>query len=223
MSTNRPEKWKELCQEMVATQIERRGVRDSAVLEAMRQVPRHRFVGAQYVARAYEDTPLPIGHRQTISQPYMVARMTELLRLSGRRTERILEIGTGCGYQTAVLARLAGQVYSIEIVPELFERTRELLANLPGVHLRQGDGYAGWPEAAPFDGILVAAAPAHIPPPLREQLAPGGRLVIPVGDDEQRLLVIERTPTGYREESILPVRFVPMTGTARPDPKRKQD
>ncbi len=208
---------------MVKGQIEARGVQNAGVLEAMRTVPRHRFVSPEFLKRAYEDTPLPIGYGQTISQPYIVARMSELLQLPARSTEqpvRVLEIGTGCGYQTAVLARLADAVFSIEIVEELAARAQQRFAGVDSVQIRQGDGYGGWPDAAPFQGILVAAAPPEIPPPLLEQLAIGGRLVIPVGEERQELLVIRRTDSGWERQKILPVRFVPMVG--RSSSPRKQ-
>ena len=199
---------------MVERQIAARGVRDARVLQAMRTVPRHLFVPPSEAAHAYEDRPLPIGGGQTISQPYIVAFMTEQLHLKG--TEKVLEIGTGSGYQTAVLAQLAAKVYSIEIRPDLAASARERLAALgvSNVEIRAADGYRGWPEAAPFDGILVTAAPERIPPPLLDQLAVGGRMVIPVGGFYQELKVIERTPTGLSERSVLPVRFVPFVGEA---------
>jgi protein-L-isoaspartate(D-aspartate) O-methyltransferase len=199
---------------MVDRQIVARGVKDARVLEVMRQVPRHLFVPAEQVALAYDDHPLPIGSGQTISQPYVVAFMTEQLRLTG--TERVLEIGTGSGYQAAVLSRLASRVYTIEIRPELAaEATERLKAFGAGnVEVRTADGFYGWPEEAPFDGILVTAAPEKIPEPLLAQLAPGGRMVIPVGGFYQELKVIERTPGGLVERSVLPVRFVPFVGEA---------
>lgn len=199
---------------MVERQIAARGVRDARVLAVMREVPRHLFVPPDQAAQAYDDHPLPIGSGQTISQPYVVAFMTEQLRLTG--TEKVLEIGTGSGYQTAVLARLAAQVRSIEIRPELAaEATKRLEAfGAPNVSIRAADGFYGWPEEAPFDGILVTAAPETVPEPLLAQLAPGGRMVIPVGGFYQELKVIERTPDGYRERSVLPVRFVPFVGEA---------
>jgi protein-L-isoaspartate(D-aspartate) O-methyltransferase len=202
-------------QRMVATQIESRGVADPCVLEALRRVPRHEFVPESLEERAYADHPLPIGHRQTISQPYIVALMTELVRPGP--DSKVLEIGTGSGYQAAVLAECAGEVYTIEIVAEL---GREAAARLSGmgydtVHARVGDGFDGWPEQAPFDVIVVTAAPERIPQPLLDQLAPGGRLVIPVGVGHQTLLLVTRTPTGYERRTIIPVRFVPMTGKAQ--------
>jgi len=201
--------------EMVATQIEARGVRDPRVLDALRRVERHRFVPERLRASAYEDRPLPIGHGQTISQPYIVAVMTEEARV--KPGARVLEIGTGSGYQAAVLAVLAGQVYTIEIVEPL---AREAAARLEAlgyanVSVRAGDGYRGWPERAPFDAILVTAAPPEIPQPLLDQLAVGGRLVAPVGEGVQELVVVERTAAGLQRRRILPVRFVPMTGEAQ--------
>jgi protein-L-isoaspartate(D-aspartate) O-methyltransferase len=199
---------------MVEQQIAARGVKDAGVLEAMRQIPRHLFVPPEQVSEAYEDHPLPIGSGQTISQPYVVAFMTEQLRLTGK--ERVLEIGTGSGYQTAVLSRLAAKVYSIEIRPELAAeaKTRLEAFGATNVEVRAADGFYGWPEEAPFDGILVTAAPETVPEPLLAQLAPGGRMVIPVGGFYQELKVIERTPEGLRERSVLPVRFVPFVGEA---------
>jgi protein-L-isoaspartate(D-aspartate) O-methyltransferase len=196
-----------------------RGIDDARVLAALGRVPRERFVPAELTEQAYADRPLPIGHQQTISQPFVVAFMTEALELGG--DERVLEIGTGSGYQAAVLAECAREVYSIEIVAPLAERAAALLAQLGyEIHLRTGDGYAGWPEAAPFDAILVTAAPEHVPAPLVEQLALGGRLVLPLGGEEQELVLIERTSEGLRERRLLPVRFVPMTGRAQEEPAR---
>ncbi len=199
---------------MVDRQIRGRGVRDPRVLDALAAVQRHRFVPPQLQNQAYADTPLPIGSSQTISQPYIVAYMTEALELPPDAT--VLEIGTGSGYQAAVLAEIAREVYSIEIVPELAERSGRLLAELgyDNVHLRLGDGYRGWPEAAPFDGIIVTAAPDHVPPALVEQLAVGARLVIPVGRFAQEMRVVTMTEDGPVVETTLPVRFVPMTGEA---------
>lgn len=200
---------------MVDTQIESRGIRDSRVLEALRTVPRHRFVPPALQDQAYADTPLPIGSNQTISQPYIVAYMTEALRLPPDAA--VLEIGTGSGYQAAVLGAVAREVYSIEIVPELAERSARVLDDLgyDNIHLRTGDGYRGWPEAAPFDGIMVTAAPDHVPPALVEQLAVGARLVIPVGRFSQDMRVVTRTADGSVTETTIPVRFVPMTGEAQ--------
>ena len=204
---------------MVETQIVARGVRDARVLAAMRQVPRHLFVEAKDRAQAYEDHPLPIAGNQTISQPYIVALMTELADLTPN--EKVLEIGTGSGYQSAVLSRLAGEVYSVEIVPELARASDERLRQLgyKNVTVREGDGYRGWPEHAPFDAILVTAAPDRIPQPLLDQLAPGGRMVIPVGSFFQELKVLSKDKNGkITEKDILPVRFVPMTGEIEKTP-----
>lgn len=203
-------RWSEAAERMVRDQIVARGVSDPAVLEAMRSTPRHLFVPEIERARAYDDGPLSIGHGQTISQPYIVALMTELIHATP--TSRILEVGTGCGYQTAVLAACAGEVWTIEIEPELAASAGKTLAALgiSNVRGRVGDGTAGWPEAAPFDAILVAAAPADVPPALVDQLKVGGRLVIPLGSTSQDLCVLTREPGGIRRESILPVRFVPL-------------
>ena len=197
---------------MVTEQIQGRDVADRRVLAAMRKVPRHRFVPEQLRPEAYDDHPLPIGEGQTISQPYIVAIMSELLQLTGG--ERVLEVGTGSGYQAAVLAELAKEVYSIEILEPLARRAVATLRELgyTGVVVRTGDGYLGWPEAAPFDAIIVTAAPDHIPQPLVDQLKIGGRLVIPVGDYYQELLQCVKTSEGLPCRSIIPVRFVPLTG-----------
>ncbi len=198
---------------MVETQIVARGVREARVLAAMRDVPRHLFVDPAQRAAAYEDHPLPIAGNQTISQPYIVALMTELLELAP--TARVLEIGTGSGYQSAVLGRCAREVYSIEILPELAQSAAAKLKELryDNVTVRAGDGYRGWPEHAPFDGIIVTAAPERIPEPLLEQLATGGRMVIPVGGFFQELKVFHKGADGkITEKDIIPVRFVPMTG-----------
>jgi protein-L-isoaspartate(D-aspartate) O-methyltransferase len=202
-------------QRMVEEQIERRGVRDARVLAAMRAVPRHLFVPEELRDRAYDDAPLPIGEGQTISQPYIVAFMTEAARL--RPGDRVLEVGTGSGYQAAVLAAAGAEVMSIEILPGLADRARQALAaaGFAKVAVRTGDGFRGWPEAAPFDAVLVTAAPDEVPPPLLGQLKVGGRLVIPVGTGTQELIRVTRTAKGYERESLLPVRFVPMTGEAR--------
>ena len=204
---------------MVETQIVARGVRDPRVLAALRKVPRHRFVDAAQRAEAYEDHPLPIPGNQTISQPYIVALMTELLELEP--SSRVLEIGTGSGYQSAVLAELAERVYTIEIVPELARLAASRLKELgyESVTVREGDGYRGWPEHAPFDGIIVTAAPERIPQPLLDQLAPGGIMVIPVGGFFQELKVFRKSADGrVTEKDILPVRFVPMTGEVEKTP-----
>jgi protein-L-isoaspartate(D-aspartate) O-methyltransferase len=208
---------------MVAETIEARGIEDPRVLEAMRRAPRHELVPEAIRARSYEDNPLPIGWDQTISQPYIVAAMTEAAQLAPG--EKVLEVGTGSGYQAAVLAEMPGlDIYSIEIVEPLAKRTHELLAKLgyTKLHLRIGDGYRGWPEAAPFDAIILTAAPDHVPQPLVDQLAPNGRLVIPVGAaGDQQLKVLTKTRGGTTTETLFDVRFVPMTGEAlTPKPSR---
>lgn len=204
----------DLRERMVSDQIERRGVTDARVLQAMRNVPRHQFVPEPLRNDAYFDSPLPIGHDQTISQPYIVALMTELLDLEP--DERVLEIGTGSGYQAAVLAELSDHVYSIEIIEELANQAALDLAGAgyQSVQLRTGDGYAGWPEEAPFDAIIVTCAPERVPQPLVEQLREGGRMVIPVGVGVQELVVLTKVDGELAEEKIIPVRFVPMTGQA---------
>jgi len=201
---------------MVSKQIEARGVRDARVLEAMRKVPRHRFVPESQRALAYDDRPLPIARGQTISQPYIVALMTELANVKPGDT--VLEVGTGSGYQAAVLAEMGVKVFSIEIIEPLARQAKATLSELgygKRVQVRHGDGYAGWPEHAPFDAVMVTAAPPKIPEPLKQQLKVGGRLVIPVGKHYQSLIRVTRTRAGYREESVIPVRFVPMTGKAQ--------
>ena len=203
---------------MVATQIEARGVRAPRVIAAMSAVPRHEFVPAELREAAYRDSPLPIGLEQTISQPYIVALMTELLL--PEPSMKVLEIGTGSGYQAAILGEVVGEVYTIEIIPELGRRSAAFLERLgyENIHTRIGDGFDGWPEQAPFEAIIVTAAPAEIPAPLLEQLAVGGRLVIPVGRGSQDLIVVKRTTTGYARRTVTPVRFVPMTGKAEQRP-----
>jgi len=199
-------------EEMVKDQIARRGVRDARVLEAMRRVPRELFVGKDDVEHAFHDGPLSIGYGQTISQPYIVAYMTEMLRIGS--ADRVLEIGTGSGYQTAVLAELAAEVYTIEIVEELAHRAEELLRAqaYSNIHFRAGDGSLGWPEAAPFDAIMVTAAPDRAPERLIDQLADGGRMIVPVGSYEQYLELITRTGAQIERSVLIGVRFVPMTG-----------
>jgi len=202
----------------LADLLRARGIEDERVLEAIASLGRSDFVPPSAASEATSDYPIPIGHGQTISQPFIVAFMTQALRLNG--SERVLEIGTGSGYQTAVLARLSAEVYSIEIVPELAQAARERIQALgfTNVQLREGDGYLGWPEAAPFEAILLTAAPEEIPDPLIAQLRTRGRLVAPVGaaSDAQELVLIEKELTngGLRVEKLLPVRFVPMTGGA---------
>jgi len=188
------------------------GIRSDAVLGRIRNVPRHLFVDEALASRAYEDTALPIGHGQTISQPYVVARMTEAL-LDGFTGETVLEIGTGCGYQTAVLAPLVKRIYSVERVPELLRKTRQRLRELDiyNVQFRPGDGWKGWPKYAPYDGIIVAAAAPVVPEKLLEQLAPGGRLVIPVGPaGRQELMLVTRRNDHFEQQSLGAVSFVPL-------------
>jgi protein-L-isoaspartate(D-aspartate) O-methyltransferase len=213
-SQKRPDSFAALRQAMVKNQLAARDIRNRRVLKAMAETPRHEFVPERLRGLAYEDSPLPIGEDQTISQPYIVALMTELI--DPRGDQRVLEIGTGSGYQAAVLAGLVEEVFTIEIVPELAERARSTLARLgyKNVHVRTGDGYGGWPAEAPFDAVLVTAAAGKVPQPLLDQLRVGGKLVMPVGevDQVQTLTVITRTKSGFRQEEILPVRFVPLTG-----------
>jgi len=200
---------------MVRTQIEARGVADPRVLEAMRSVPRHLFVPENVRPYAYADHPLAIGYRQTISQPFIVALMTELLE--PQPDDRILEIGTGSGYQAAVLSRLVEEVYSIEIVEPLAKRAATDLAEhgFDNVTVIAGDGYRGLPDKAPFDAVMVTAAPPYVPQPLVDQLAVGGRMVIPVGETYQELQLLEKTAEGVAVRRVIPVRFVPMTGEVR--------
>ncbi len=207
-----------LRRKMVRNQIEARGIHNPQVLAVMRKVERHLFVKPQYLNVAYQDGALPIDSDQTISQPYIVALMTDLLKLTS--TSKVLEIGTGCGYQTAVLAELARDVYSVEIIPGLVESaTARLKAlNYRNIHLKNGDGYYGWREHAPYDAVLVAAAPTDVPERLIQQLKPGGRMVIPVGGSEQNLLLIqkglqtgENSVQSLETTEIISVRFVPMT------------
>ncbi len=203
--------WTSLRERMVRDQIERRGVRHAGVLKAMREVERHLFVPESLRRSAYEDHPLPIGHGQTISQPYIVAAMTEML--DPKPADRVLEIGTGSGYQAAVLARLVRHVYTIELVEPLGRQAQALLERLgyKNVTVRIGDGYEGWPGEAPFDKILLTAAPPDVPPKLIEQLKPGGRLVAPVGTGWQELVVIDKDAKGgVRRRTEFPVMFVPM-------------
>ncbi len=199
---------------MVKEQIELRGIKDKRVLEAMRKVERHQFVPDRLKAYAYTDSPLPIGEDQTISQPYIVALMTELLE--PKKEDIVLEIGTGSGYQAAVLGELVKEVYTIEIVEKLGKEAKKRLEELEykNVHVRIGDGYKGWPKKAPFDKVIVTAAPDHIPQPLIDQLKINGKLVIPVGEHRQYLKVVTKTEEGVKQDSIIPVRFVPMTGEA---------
>jgi protein-L-isoaspartate(D-aspartate) O-methyltransferase len=195
---------------MVDQYIIPRGIKDQAVIDAMRRVPRHRFVPDRYSLFAYIDGPLPIGHNQTISQPSLVAGMTEELKL--KKTDRVLEIGTGSGYQAAILAELADRVLTIEIVEPLARQAEQTLAELgyKNIRVRAGDGYQGWPEEAPFDAIIVTAASDHVPQPLLKQLAVGGRLIMPVGRDVQTLELHRRTADGYERKTLTLVRFVPL-------------
>ncbi len=204
-----------LRERMVREQLQARDVKDPRVLAAMLRVPRHLFVPGSLIGSAYDDTALPLALGQTISQPYIVGYMTQALQLQG--PEHVLEVGTGSGYQAAVLAELVSEVYTIEIVPQLAENARTLLSSLgyKNIHIRTGDGYLGWPEAAPFDAIIVTAAPDHVPQPLIDQLKPGGRMIIPVGRLEQDLILIEKGKSGITRRSTIPVRFVPMTGKAQ--------
>jgi protein-L-isoaspartate(D-aspartate) O-methyltransferase len=208
----------ELRESMVRQQIAARGIEDPRVLAVMAKVPRHEFVPEQRRHLAYADHPLPIGEGQTISQPYIVAYMTEKLGLEG--DERVLEIGTGSGYQAAVLAELCREVFTIEIVESLARRSAKDLARLgyDNVHVRHGDGYRGWPDEAPFDAIIVTAAPGRIPEPLVDQLAVGGRMVLPVGDYYQELILITRDEEGVHRKRLIGVRFVPMTGEVQQEP-----
>lgn len=202
--------WKEEASVMVETQIAQRGVTDSKVLSVMKEIPRHLFVPGFLEKFAYNDGPLPIGEGQTISQPYIVALMTELLKLKGN--EKVLEIGTGSGYQAAVISRLAKKCYSVEIIKSLAESAKERLKKLgyKNVYIRHGDGYKGWKEHALYDAIIVTAAPDEIPSELIKQLKVNGRMVVPVGVDYQELVVVTKLKDGIKEEKNIPVRFVPM-------------
>ncbi len=195
---------------MVSSQIQARGVRNPRVLEAMCKVERHRFIPTDGQAFAYRDGPVPIGQGQTISQPYIVACMTEVLE--PQPSDRVLEIGTGSGYQTAVLAELVAEVYTIENVERLAKQAETILNQMDyeNIRLRLGDGHQGWPEAAPFDKVIVTAAPAKLPKVLLDQLKLGGRMIVPVGLWRQELVLIHHTPDGCRREHLMPVRFVPM-------------
>ncbi len=207
--------WIALRSRMVREQLERRGINNPRVLKTMRKVPRERFVLEEYQMQAYDDGALPIGYGQTISQPYIVAFMTEALELSG--TERVLEIGTGSGYQAAVLAELVNEVFSIELIEPLSTRAAKVLEELgyKNIRLKVGNGYQGWDEFAPYDAIIVTAAPPDIPETLVNQLKPGGRMILPVGTGFQDLILVKKTPQGIQKESLLPVRFVPMVDEKR--------
>jgi protein-L-isoaspartate(D-aspartate) O-methyltransferase len=207
-------RWSEKRARMVQDQLVRRGIVDRRVLAAMAEVPRHQFVPPAYRTEAYADYPIPIGSGQTISQPYIVALCAEIARIEPG--SRVLEIGTGCGYQCAVLAELGAEVFTLEILPELALGAQGLLSRLGYVNVKTGvaDGFGGWPEYAPYDAIIVAAAPEKVPEPLSGQLKDGGRLVIPVGREVQHLLVVTREGDAVRTQTVLAVRFVPMTGHA---------
>ncbi len=200
------------CKQMVERQIKSRGVKNKRILDAMLEIERHLFLPEQFREFAYADEPQPIGEGQTISQPYIVALMTELL--DPQPTDRVLEIGAGSGYQAAVLAELVSHVYTIEVIPLLAERAEELLEKLgyKNITVRYGNGYDGWKEEAPFDKVMVTAAPPEIPPVLIEELKVGGRLVIPVGVHYQVLYLVKKESGGVQREEVIPVRFVPMTG-----------
>lgn len=205
-------RFKQKRHKMVRSQIIERAIEDTLVINAMLKVKRHLFVPRKYRELSYEDHPLPIAFNQTISQPYIVALMTELLNL--KKDDRVLEIGTGSGYQAAILSLIVDSVYTIEIIPGLADSARLRLKELgyENVKVKTGDGFLGWPEHAPFNKIIVTCAPDEVPPPLIEQLAAGGRMVIPVGSYFQELKVIRKDSNGITEKSIIPVRFVPMTG-----------
>lgn len=204
------QRWK-----MIKDQLVPRGISNSRVIEAMLKIPRHKFLPEHLGDYAYSDGPLPIGMGQTISQPYIVAYMTELLNL--KKGDKVLEIGTGSGYQAAILAEIGCDVYTIEIVEILTLRAKKVLQNLGynNIHFKVDDGYMGWEEHAPYDAILVTAAPPEIPEPLTEQLKEGGKMVIPVGDYFQELILLKKTREGLKEKRVTPVRFVPMTGEAQ--------
>ncbi len=210
---NNQSRYEKLRQQMVSQQLESRGIRDPRLLAAMRKVPRHRFIPIGRRSQAYEDRPVAIGEKQTISQPYIVAYMSQLLQLQGG--ERLLEIGTGSGYQAAVLAELAAEVYTVERHAALAQTAADLLQKLgyDNVYIQVGDGTNGWPAHAPYDAILVTAAAPVVPQPLLEQLAIGGRLVLPVGEfGSQHLQIWQRTAEGYDHEDLVPVAFVPLLG-----------
>ncbi len=197
--------------------LELEGISDVATLGAIGKVPRHKFVPKSYRSHSYENRPLPIGHSQTISQPFIVAYMVQALKLS--KKDRVLEIGTGSGYHAAVMSEVCEHVYSIEIIPKLGEGAQEILSELgyKNIDVKIGDGYIGWKEHAPFDAVILTAAPPKIPQPLLNQLAVGGRLIAPVGVNWQELVLITKTETGFSRKRLIPVRFVPMTGEAQND------
>ena len=204
------QEFKRLQRLMVEEQLRTRGIDDERVLAAMSKVPRHQFVDSWWEELAYSDRPLPIGYNQTISQPYIVAYMSFAAEITSE--DKVLEIGTGCGYQTAILGEIAQCVYSLEIIPQLAEQARRTLTQLgyKNIKVKTGDGYHGWAENAPYDAIIVTAAPEQIPQPLIDQLAINGKMVIPVGKEVQDIIILTKTELGIVEEKTLPVRFVPM-------------
>jgi protein-L-isoaspartate(D-aspartate) O-methyltransferase len=205
------DRFRELRENMVRTQIMARGITDKAVIEAMKKVERHLFVPEVYIQQAYGDHPLPIGYGQTISQPYIVAFMTEILKLD--KSSKVLEVGTGSGYQAAILAEICDSVYTIEIVEELGNRAKKLFKELGynNIKVKIGDGYEGWDEYSPYDAIIVTCAPTHVPEPLEDQLKEGGRMIIPVGERYiQELVLLTKKNDTLRHSSVLDVRFVPM-------------
>jgi protein-L-isoaspartate(D-aspartate) O-methyltransferase len=206
------DRFEQMRKEMIDRQIKGRGIKDERVLEALQKVPRHQFVPEDLAEEAYSDGPLPIGKGQTISQPYIVAYMTEQLNLE--KSDKVLEIGTGSGYQAAILAELVDTVYTVEIIPDLARQAQKTLEQLGynNVKCKVGNGFFGWPEFAPYDAIIVTAAPEEIPQPLLDQLANGGRLIIPVGDFFQELILARKEDSKIKKEKKLPVRFVPLTG-----------
>ena len=208
--------WESPRRHMVKYQLRQRGIKDERVLAAMSKVPRHQFVDGSWQELAYSNSPLPIAHNQTISQPYIVAYMTQAAEISSE--DKVLEIGTGCGYQAAILGEIAQRVYSLEIIPQLAEQARRTLNKLgyKNIKIQTGDGYQGWAENAPYDAIIVTAAPEQIPQPLIDQLAINGKMVIPVGTEVQDIIILTKTELGIVEEKTLPVRFVPMRRFARP-------
>jgi protein-L-isoaspartate(D-aspartate) O-methyltransferase len=201
--------------EMVEMQLISRGIKDPNVIKAMLKIPRHKFIPEELRGLSYNDAPVPIGMDQTISQPYIVALMTELLNL--REKEKVLEVGTGSGYQAAILAEIGCEVYTIEIIKSLSVSAQKMIKGLgyQNVHFKIGDGYRGWSEHSPFDAIIVSAAPQHTPQPLIDQLKVNGRMVIPIGDIYQELMLIHKTQKGIEKTDVTPVRFVPMTGEAQ--------
>lgn len=210
-----PKNYSKLRREMIQNQIEKRGIDNPQLLAVMRKVQRHLFVKSEYLPMAYRDSPLPIDCEQTISQPYIVALMTDLLALTS--VSKVLEIGTGCGYQTAILAELAAEVYSVEILQALAKSAKARLEplNYRNIYLKQGNGYYGWQENAPYDAILVTAAPKNIPEQLIHQLVEGGRMVIPVGNETQNLLLIRKVASRAETTEVTAVSFVPMTGVPK--------